>query len=177
MGRLFWKFFLSILLAQVAATIGIGGTLWLRDQARHRSGEPTLDVGPPAMIMLDAAAATLRHGGIDALRDLAAGSRRVRLFVLDEQGHELLGRPVSPKLREEVERTLQDNGPAHAVARLLGPDGRTYLAFASRGTGMRGMMASRAQAGADLPGAAGAGEPGGPGRPGTPGGPGDHDGR
>ena len=33
MGRLFWKFFLSILLAQVAATIGIGGTLWLRDQA------------------------------------------------------------------------------------------------------------------------------------------------
>jgi hypothetical protein len=35
MGRLFWKFFLSILLAQVAATIGIGGTVWLRDQARR----------------------------------------------------------------------------------------------------------------------------------------------
>ena len=28
----------SILLAQVAATIGIGGTVWLRDQARHQIG-------------------------------------------------------------------------------------------------------------------------------------------
>jgi signal transduction histidine kinase len=167
MGRLFWKFFLSILLAQVAATIGIGGTLWLRDQARHRSGEPTLDVGPPAFIMLDAAAATLRHGGVDGLRELAASSRRVRLFVLDEQGHELLGRPVSPKLREEVERSLQNNVPAHAVARLTGPDGRTYLAFASRGMGLRGMMLSRPQAGADPAGAGDPGEPAGPGRPGA----------
>jgi signal transduction histidine kinase len=167
MGRLFWKFFLSILLAQVAATIGIGGTLWLRDQARHRSGEPTLDAGPPAMIMLDAAAATLRHGGVDALRDLAAGGRRVRLFVLDDQGRELLGRPISPKLREEVERNLQDNGPMHAVARLSGPDGRSYLAFASRGMGMRAMAGSRPQGDADTPPAGalarfgGAGAPGG----------------
>jgi signal transduction histidine kinase len=151
MGRLFWKFFLSILLAQLAATIGIGGTLWLRDQGRHRSGEPTLDLGPPAIIMLDAAAATLRHAGIDGLRDLAASSRRVRLFVLDEQGKELLGRPVSPKLREEVERNLQNNGPAHAVARLTGPDGRNYLAFASRGFGMRGMPPSKPGAEADAP--------------------------
>ena len=73
MGRLFWKFFVSILLAQVAATIGIGGTLWLRDQARHHHGEPTLDTSPPATIMLDAAAATLKHGGIDAL--LALGGQ------------------------------------------------------------------------------------------------------
>jgi signal transduction histidine kinase len=143
MGRLFWKFFLSILLAQVAATIGIGGTLWLRDQARQRSGEPTLDVGPPALIMLDAAAATLKHGGVDGLRELAASSRRIRLFVLDEQGHELLGRPVSPRLREEVERNLDNGGPTHSVARLRGPDGRGYLAFASRMAGLRGAMGAR----------------------------------
>jgi signal transduction histidine kinase len=168
MGRLFWKFFLSILLAQVAATIGIGGTLWLRDQARHRNGEATLDLGPPAIIMLDAAAATLRHGGVDALRDLAASSRRVRLFVLDEQGHELLGRPVSPKLREEVERNLQNNGAAHAVARLTGPDGRNYLAFASRGAGMRAMVAMKPPGEADAPPAGGPGAPGGPRGPGAP---------
>src|SRR3982750_631359 len=102
MGRLFWKFFLSILLAQVAATIGIGGTIWLRDQARQRSTEPTLDVGLPANIILDAAAVTLKHAGIEGLRDLAATTRRPRLYVLDEQGKEMLGRPVSAKLREEV---------------------------------------------------------------------------
>jgi two-component system OmpR family sensor kinase len=132
MGRLFWKFFLSILLAQVAATIGIGGTIWLRDQSRQRGTEPTLDIGLPANVILDAAAVTLRHAGADGLRDLAATTRRPRLYVLDEQGHELLGRTVSAKLREEVERNLENGGPTHAVAQLTGPDGRRYLAFASR---------------------------------------------
>jgi signal transduction histidine kinase len=133
MGRLFWKFFLSILLAQVAATIGIGGTIWLRDQARQRNGEPVLDLGPPAVIMLDAAAATLKHGGIAGLRELAATSRRMQLYVLDEQGHELLGRTVPPKLREQVERNLVGGAQAaHAVAHLTAQDGQRYLAFASR---------------------------------------------
>ncbi|MGJ7916645.1 sensor histidine kinase [Massilia sp. LXY-6] len=137
MGRLFWKFFLSILLAQVAATIGIGGTVWLRDQARQRNTEPTLDLGPPAVIMLDAAAATLKHGGIDGLRELAASTRRMRLYVLDDQGQELLGRAVPAKLREEVERSLQTGLQSHAVARLTSADGRRYLAFASRTPGQR----------------------------------------
>jgi signal transduction histidine kinase len=146
MGRLFWKFFLSILLAQVAATIGIGGTIWLRDQARQRNGEPTLDLGPPAFIMLDAAAATLKHGGVDGLRELAASSRRMRLYVLDDQGHELLGRPVPAKLREEVARNLETGTQTHAVARLTAADGRRYLAFASRVPGARAGMGGIAQA-------------------------------
>jgi hypothetical protein len=145
MGRLFWKFFLSILLAQVAATIGIGGAVWLRDQAHQRNGEPTLDLGPPAIIMLDAAAATLRHGGVDGLRELAATSRRMRLYVLDDQGNELLGRAVPPRLRGEVERNLETGAPSHAVARLTAPDGRHYLAFASRIPGVRPDMASLPQ--------------------------------
>ena len=132
MGRLFWKFFLCILLAQGAATVGIGGTVWLRDQARNRNGDATLDVGPPGMVMLDAARATLKHGGVGALRELAQNSRRMRLFVLDEQGHELLGRPVPAKLRTEVTRSLESDGQGHAVARMTGPDGRNYVAFASR---------------------------------------------
>jgi signal transduction histidine kinase len=178
MGRLFWKFFLSILLAQVAATIGIGGTIWLRDQARQRNTEPTLDVGPPAMVILDAAAATLRHGGINGLRDLAAGGRRMRLYVLDDQGKELLGRAVPAKLREEVERKLETGTQTHAVARLVAPDGRRYLAFASRIPGQRpgpgGDARGPAAGGMQAPVNAGAGrgpDPGmGPGGPGGPGG-------
>jgi len=132
MGRLFWKFFLCILLAQVAATIGTLATVWLRDQTRNRNGEATLDVGPPGMMMMDAARATLRHAGVEGLRDLAGNSRRMRLYVLDAQGRELLGRPVPAKLREEVTRNLGDDNPARAVAQLTGPDGRKYIAFASR---------------------------------------------
>jgi len=181
MGRLFWKFFLSILLAQVAATIGVGGTLWLRDQARQRGGEPTLDKSPPATIMLDAAAATLKHGGIDALRDLAAGSRRMHLYVLDEQGHELLDRPVPARLREEVERNLNGDDHTHAVAHLTGADGRRYTAFASRAWHLPGMDGPGPRGFGTGPGAGpppagpGDGDPGarmdgGPGGPGGPGG-------
>lgn len=35
MGRLFWKFFFFIWLAQLAAMFGIGGMIWLKDQARN----------------------------------------------------------------------------------------------------------------------------------------------
>jgi signal transduction histidine kinase len=162
MGRLFWKFFLSILLAQVAATIGIGGTIWLRDQARQRNGEPTLDAGPPATIMLDAAAATLKHAGVDGLRELAATSRRMRVYVLDDQGRELLGRTVPVKLREEVERNLENGAQAsHAVARLSAPDGTRYLVFASRMPGPR-----QGQGGDRAGGNAADGRPGGGGGPG-----------
>jgi signal transduction histidine kinase len=164
MGRLFWKFFLSILLAQVTATIGIGGAIWLRDQARQHNVEPALDLGPPAIIMLDAAAATLKHAGVGGLRELARTSR-VRLYVLDAQGNELLGRSVPAKLREEVGRNLENGTQTHAVARLTAPDGSRYVAFVQR------MQRLAPHTGADAqknPAAAGAtGSPGfGAGRPG-----------
>ena len=47
MGRLFWKFFFFIWLAQVSAILGIGGTLWLkhRDQS-EAAGPPDFRGGP-----------------------------------------------------------------------------------------------------------------------------------
>lgn len=140
MGRLFWKFFLCILLAQVAATIGVGGVFWLRDQARQRA-TPVLDSGPPAAIALDAAAATLRHGGLPALRSLLPDMRRPQLFVLDASRHELLGRAVPAELLREVERELRDGAQGGEKAvwrgarRLVGPGGEQYIAFVSRDFG------------------------------------------
>lgn len=137
MGRLFWKFFISILLAQVAATIGIGGAFWLRDQARQRA-VPTLETGPPAAIALDAAAATLRHGGVAALRAMLAELQRPQVYVLDKERRELLGRPIPPDLLLEAERELgnrfQDGG-WRGARRLQAPDGARYIAFVSRQAG------------------------------------------
>jgi len=133
MGRLFWKFFLSILLAQVAATIGIGGAFWLRDQARQRPA-PTLDSGPPAAIALDAAAATLRYGGVPALRRMVGELRRPQVYVLDQQRRDLLGRAVRPELLAQVERILlEDSADSESAARrMTAPDGAQYVVFASR---------------------------------------------
>ncbi|WP_020652090.1 sensor histidine kinase [Massilia niastensis] len=149
MGRLFWKFFLSILLAQVAATIGIGGAFWLRDQARQRQ-VPVLDTGPPAAIALDAAAATLKHGGAAALRDMLGEIRRPQLFVLDESLRELRGRTVPGELLGEVERELGSGDQVRGARRLVGPDGARYTAFVSR------------QFGGPPPEARGRGRPDGP---------------
>jgi len=144
MGRLFWKFFLCILLAQLSATVAIGGAFWLRDQARQKASS-SLDSGPPATVALDAAAATLRHGGDAALRGLLADMRRPQLYVLDAARRDLLGRAVPAELLKEAERQLGNGEPRGAwrgARYLVGPGGERYLAFvprqAGRPEGMRG---------------------------------------
>ena len=137
MGRLFWKFFLCILLAQLSATIAIGGAFWLRDQARQKATS-SLDSGPPAAVALDAAAATLRHGGEAALRGLLADLRRPQLYVLDAARRDLLGRPVPAELPKEAERQLgsgEQRGAWRGARHLVGPDGEQYLAFVPRQSG------------------------------------------
>jgi two-component system OmpR family sensor kinase len=132
MGRLFWKFFISILLAQLAATIGVGSVFWLREQARERAlgaAPATIDMGPSAEFMIDSAAATLAHGGSAALRDLVAATTRHSVFVIDAQGRDVLGRPVTPEVRAQAEHLLAD-GPRRNVVRMLtAPDGARYLVF------------------------------------------------
>ncbi|SFD66184.1 sensor histidine kinase [Massilia yuzhufengensis] len=130
MGRLFWKFFLCILLAQLAATIGIGSAFWLRDRARSQAAE--IDTGPPAFIALDAAAATLKHGGLPALRGMLGEMQRTQVFVLDRHGRELLGRTVPAELVLEAQRQLASGEPQRGVRRLVGPDAQTYTAIVRR---------------------------------------------
>ena len=141
MGRLFWKFFLCILLAQLTATIAIGGAFWLRDQARQKA-TPALDSGPPAAIALDAAAATLRHGGEAALRELLGEMRRPQMFVLDAARRDLLGRAVPAELLKEAERQVlngeqrgAEGGSWRGARRLVAPGGARYMAFVSRQPG------------------------------------------
>ncbi|QOY92346.1 HAMP domain-containing protein [Massilia sp. UMI-21] len=157
MGRLFWKFFLCILLAQLAATIGIGGAFWLRDRARSQAAE--LDTGPPAYIALDAAAATLEYGGLAALRGMLGKLQRPQVFVQDSQGRELLGRPVPAELLAEVRRQQASGEARRGMRELAGPGGETYTAFVRRpsrgiapGAGPGG-QAGTDRAGAPPPGA------------------------
>lgn len=135
MGRLFWKFFLSILLAQLAATLGIGTVFWVRDQSRLRemeryAGAPAIDTSRSAEFLIDGAALTLKHGGKEALRELVASSNRISLFVIDDDtGEEMLNRKITPELRAQAAALLAD-GTRHNVVRMLrAPDGKRYLVF------------------------------------------------
>ncbi|RSZ55887.1 HAMP domain-containing protein [Massilia atriviolacea] len=153
MGRLFWKFFLSILLAQLAATIGVGTVFWLRDQARTQAAVDSpratgIDTGPSAEFIIDTAAATLKHGGSAALRELVSGTTRHSIFVIDAGGREMLGRTVTPALRAQAERMLGQPARHNVVRTLTAPDGERLLVFVrwldqrgpgGAGTGLRPM--------------------------------------
>ena len=136
MGRLFWKFFLAILLAQLAATAGFGGAIWFKNR-NQLSAMPALDGSPPAEMAINAAAATLEYGGARALRRMLENMERHRVYVVDEQGVELLGRTVTPPMLEEARVRLKEDGKRRVVRRVPTQDGQHYLLFLPSGERLR----------------------------------------
>ncbi|SFM60599.1 sensor histidine kinase [Rugamonas rubra] len=129
MGRLFWKFFLSILLAQLAATVGIGGAIWLKNRNPERSPTADIDTSPPAEMAINAAAATLEFGGSKALRGLLDSMERHRVYAVDDKGHELLERIVTPAMQVEAYYLLKHEQRHRVVRQVRAKDGQRYLLF------------------------------------------------
>lgn len=129
MGRLFWKFFLCILLAQVAATIGIGGTFWLKSRAAQQARTQEIDTSPPAQMAIEAATATLEAGGSKALRQFIGKLERMRVMAVDAQGRELMGRAVHPDMLKKAHALLEQGQPRAVVREATGSDGVRYLLF------------------------------------------------
>jgi signal transduction histidine kinase len=136
---LFWKFFLSIFLAQLAATVCIGGAVWLKNRNQFGSQQVNLDTSPPAEMAINAAASTLEFGGVKALRRMLENMERHRVYAVDEQGHELLGRSVNPRTLEESRVRLKEDGKRRAVRQISGDDGKRYLLFLPSGEHLRGL--------------------------------------
>ena len=119
MGRLFWKFFFAFWLALLAASGGVGAAVWLHQQTLDERGQE-LASGPRTAFLVNATAATLRHGGMAALRSLLEewrerGQSGARVYVVDDAGRRI------PELRaalqtagltfdrlEEIEPTIED---------------------------------------------------------------------
>lgn len=141
MGRLFWKFFVAILLAQVAATGGVGAFFWLRSQAvEHSHAASTVDTGMRASATLDAAAVAFKYGQIAGLREFLQTGMGAHLYVLDGAGTELRGRPVAAALRAEAQRLL-GTAEGHAVVRNFSNEndkGAVWTAFVIHGVGHGG---------------------------------------
>ncbi len=95
MGRLFWKFFAVMFVAQVVTVAGVSTALWLRHSNQSEGARVVVDA--PAGALVDAAAAALEHGGEASLGRLLAGWSQQRLppvYAIDAQGHDLLDREV-----------------------------------------------------------------------------------
>ncbi|HYD60916.1 MAG TPA: ATP-binding protein [Noviherbaspirillum sp.] len=131
MGRLFWKFFLSIWLAQAIAVLAISGSIWIRDR-NHATRLAQIELGPPAYFLLDAAEATLHAAGLSGLRDLLQRSHREQIYVVDARGQDLLGRPVDPATVLHARQMHGQNGYTRAIRMLTASDGSEWLVFAGR---------------------------------------------
>ncbi|WP_219115937.1 cell wall metabolism sensor histidine kinase WalK [Janthinobacterium sp. UMAB-56] len=129
MGRLFWKFFLCIMLAQVTATIGIGGTFWLKNRAAQQERALDIDTSPPAQMIIEAASATLEAGGSQALQQFLGKLERMRVFAVDAKGQELMGRTVHPTMLAKARAMLEQTQLHPVVRTVTGSDGKRYLLF------------------------------------------------
>ena len=128
MGRLFWKFFLAFWLALIVAAAAVGVLVWLHQQEAGRD-EPVLAAGPRAELALRAASATLRHGGVPALRELLGdetGPRASVVYAVDGDGRDVLGREV-PAGSLERARELAEQPATRRAARAVRLDAASGL--------------------------------------------------
>lgn len=149
MGRLFWKFFLAFWLSLAAAGVGVGVALWVQWK--------TSDLEEQAPFLLSSVATALKRGGPEVAKDLLLEWQRdgrVPIFVVDEGGNELLGRPLPMHFLHRLRRRLAvehhgtdrgalewgaERGPGsghggaerggHLAREVLAADGHTYLLF------------------------------------------------
>jgi len=127
-GRLFWKFFFFIMVAQMTAIIGVGIMFSFENRERNQRATD-LDLSPPAVFTIRSAAATLQYGGTEALRKLILNAERHQVYVVNEDQQELLGRDVNPKLIEEARTLLTTEVRRRVVEEIKASDGHTYLLF------------------------------------------------
>jgi len=131
MGRLFWKLFLAFWVTLVISAIGAGSVVWLQRQSRE-AAERDLAAGPLPALTMSQAAATLRHGGRDALRAWMQDLERTRpvpLFAVDAEGVDLLGRPVPPGALASARELVRASPDARAARRVVAAGGGDYLLF------------------------------------------------
>src|SRR5262249_15057107 len=125
-GRLFWKLFFSSLCALVVVALGVGTTVWLHRPDRSNARE--LAGGPGVELATAFAAAPLREAGPDALRSAlrgVGGERFPNLYVVDEDGRDLLDRSVPATSLARAKKA----GAESKIARKVAVAGHAYAIF------------------------------------------------
>lgn len=131
MSRLFWKFFLTFWLTLLAANLLVGAVIWLHQSAEaERSGERRW--GQPPTFMLGVAASVRQHEGEEALKQLLRDwqqSRPEPIYAVDDQGADLLGRPVPPDALAKARQGDHSDTPGPWRRQAPSPGGPALLLF------------------------------------------------
>ncbi|HWJ36640.1 MAG TPA: ATP-binding protein [Steroidobacteraceae bacterium] len=128
MGRLFWKFFAFIWLAQLAGIVAIGSTFWLTSP-RFDPAFGDMDSRPVAGDRVAAAAAILHYAGVTAFRDWVDSEAGPAVFAVDDSDHDVLDRRIAPELLAHARDLDWDPRGAALVREVSAPDNRRFRVF------------------------------------------------
>jgi len=133
LGRLFWKLFFAIWFSQLTAVIGVGSVFWVHHYFRDREAiSNSVNLHGPSAHEVAAALAVLRAGGVSALRDLELETQHEfhqPVYAVDEQGVDILERPLSATDWENVLRLLHEGRYPQQIRTLQANDGHRYVLF------------------------------------------------
>ena len=129
MGRLFWKFFGFVWLAQLAGIVAVGSLFWLTDHGGDTTSSE-LAAGPMAANQVHAGAAILRYAGSGAFGSWAEHEPGPAVFALDAQGHDVLGRQVPATAVTEARQMRRDRPDSPEIRDVVATDGHLYTLFA-----------------------------------------------
>jgi len=142
LGRLFWKFFVFVWMAQLAAISCLAWLVWLAGE--RRAGVSEVATGPLAASLVHAAALTLQYAGPAAFAQWSNELTGPTVLAIDDTGREVLNRPIPQRTLEDLRRLQsgQQATPEILSVRLGG--GEHYLLFsidqAPRGPAPRGPL-------------------------------------
>ena len=132
MGRLFWKIFLGLWLTLLVTSAIVGGLVWQHDKERIERLEVIAD-NPRAEFSVNALASILRIDGRHALekaieRRTKENHRPLRIFIVNDAGKDLLGRPVSRVVLNKARAAATDPQQS-AIQQVSTPEGEQFLLF------------------------------------------------
>ena len=127
MGRLFWKFFALVWLAQLAVMIALGGVFWLAE--RHREAFSAVAIGPMAADEVRSAALLLKYAGRPGFDGWARGHTGPVVLALDATGADVLHRRVPPGAVAQLHALQALHPAAPEIAKVVALDGGHYTLF------------------------------------------------
>lgn len=136
MGKLFWKFFAFVWLAQLAGIVAVGSLFWLTER---RTDTAFRDVAPGPMeaTLVGTAAEILRFSGIEALKSWSEHVPGPRVLALDDAGRDALGHTVPADMAAEIQQMKAAWPESPRIRDVVATDGHRYTLVAVAGSGPR----------------------------------------
>ena len=135
MGRLFWKIFFALWLTLLTTGAVVGTLVWQHNRDRIEQLQVLVD-SPRADMSVNSVARMLSRDGTRALeayieRRRIRHRRPLRMFIINDDGLDLLGRPVPGVMLRKAREALK-NPQQSAIQQVTTPQGERFLLFVPR---------------------------------------------